>query len=134
MFHFGVHFEELPVIAFENHLKTRRLLCRSGFDVPGRGFYWHQAGKTEKRARKNMVAVLISRLQKMVSQRSLENKHDGEVFILFKIHSYLYVIFLEYKQTVSKYLYIHIILSYKFYSCIIFSILHHMMNFSNSLR
>ena len=76
-----------------------------------------------------MVAVLVSRFQKMVSQRSLENKHDGEVFILFKIHSYLYVIFLEYKQTVSKYLYIHIILSYKFYSCIIFSILHHMMNF-----
>ena len=52
-----------------------------------------------------MVAVLVSRLQKMVSQRSLENKHDGEVFILFKIHSYLYVIFLEYKQTVSKYIY-----------------------------
>ena len=54
-----------------------------GFDVPGRGFYWHQAGKNDK--------VF---LHKRVGQRSLENKHDdGEVssYIDFIIYIYIYV-------------------------------------------
>ena len=68
------------MIAFENNGML-------GFDVPGRGFYWHQAGKNDK--------VF---LHKRVGQRSLENKHDdGEVssyidFIIILYHIYIYMI------------------------------------------
>ena len=67
------------MIAFENNGML-------GFDVPGRGFYWHQAGKNDK--------VF---LHKRVGQRSLENKHDdGEVssyidFIIILYHIYIYM-------------------------------------------